>query len=238
MNYADEYDTSVAPYQPLRIWNYGPALEDVRNNLVVNYLWSIPRVSRLWSNFFTKSVLDGWQISGIDSYVSGEPTSLSFSTSDSVNITGGGDGARVVLTGDPVATAPHKFAEYFDTAVVQRPTTSYIDPTSGQLVMSNGVSRMNAIYKPGHSDFDTALFKNFTIKERYNFQLRLETYNTFNSPQFNSVDTSAKFSPFTNGMVVNGQTVNGASTQINGTFGQIDGTAGARVLQLAGRISF
>lgn len=245
MDYADEYDSAVATYQPLRIWNYGPANEDLRNNLVVNYLWNLPNGSRMWRNLLTRAVLDHWQLSGIDSYTSGEietskagNPSISFSTTDSVNITGGGDGARVALTGDPMRGAPHKFNQYFNTSVVQRPTTSYLDPTTGQLVLSNGVSRMNTLYDPGHSNFDTALFKNFNIKERYQFQLRLETYNTFNTPEFDSIDTGAKFGPFTNGTVVNGVTVNGTSQQMNGTFGQINGSAGARVLQLAGRINF
>jgi hypothetical protein len=72
--------------------------------------------------------------------------------------------------------------------------------------------------------------------------LRLETYNTLNSPEFNSVNTAAKFSAFTGGTTIptlNGPlTINGTSSQINGQFGQINGSAGPRTLQLAGRISF
>jgi hypothetical protein len=231
MDFADSYDGSVATYQHLRLWNYGPAGYDRRNNLVVNYLWGLPKGSRIWSNFATRAILDNWQISGIASYVSGGPAGASsgsaqgitYTTVDSVDTTGGGDGARVVLTADPMRGAPHKFAEWFDTSVVQRPSQSYLTP-SGQVVLSNGISGFHPVTNPGYSNFDTALFKNFLVKERLAIQLRLETYNTFNHPEFNGLDTGARFDK-------NGN-------QVNATFGQINSAASARILQLAGRINF
>jgi outer membrane receptor protein involved in Fe transport len=224
MDYADSYDGSVATYQDIRYWNYGPAGWDRRNNLVINYLWSIPSASWERSHFLTRAALDGWQISGIVSYISGSPSTIGYKTKDNVDITGGGDGARVVLTGDPMRTAPKKWGEYFDTSVVGRPSQSTYDPNTGVLTLSNGVSPMHPIYNPGYSNFDTALFKNFKIHEKFAFQFRLESYNTFNSPEFDSVNNTAVFAK--------------DGTQTDSTFGQIDGSAGSRVLQLAGRINF
>ena len=43
---------------------------------------------------------------------------------------------------------------------------------------------------PGVNNWNTSLFKNFRIKERFNFQFRVEAYNTFNHTQFSGVDTS------------------------------------------------
>ncbi|MGB7189665.1 MAG: carboxypeptidase regulatory-like domain-containing protein [Acidobacteriaceae bacterium] len=224
MDFADSYDGGVATYQNIREWNYGPAGFDRRNHLVVNYLWSIPKGSRLWNNFLTRTVLDGWQISGIDSYISGTPDTIGYKTKDNVDITGGGDGARVVLTGDPMRTAPRKWGEYFDTSVVGRPSQSTYDASTGVLTLSNGVSRMDPIYTPGYTNFDTALFKNFLIHEKFAMQFRLESYNTFNSPEFDGVNNTATF--------------DASGNQTDSTFGQISGSAGSRVLQLAGRINF
>ena len=223
MDYADSYDGSVATYQPLRLWNYGPAGTDHRNNLVVNYLWTVPKGSRLWNNFATRMLLDGWQISGIAYHLSGAPDSISFSTSDSVNLTGGGDGARVYLTGNPMQSAPHTFNQWFNTSVVSRPSQSVLT-SSGQLVLSNGVSPFAPVTGPGFTNFDTAVFKNFMVEKKFAVQLRLESYNTLNSPEFNDVNTTAKFNP--------------TGAQTNATFGQLDSDNGARVLQLAGRINF
>lgn len=224
MDYADSYDGSVATYQPLRVWNYGPAGWDRRNNLVINYLYTLPKASRIWSNFLTRAVLDNWQISGFVSYISGSPNAIDFKTKDNVDLTGGGDGARVHLTGDPMVSAKHSFNNYFDTSVVQRPSQSTYNATTGVLTSSNGVSPYHPVYNPGYSNFDTALFKNLLVREKFAFQLRLETYNTFNSPEFDSVQNTATFSA--------------TGTQTDSTFGQIDGSNGPRVLQLAGRINF
>src|SRR5579884_12241 len=223
MDFTDSYDGSVATYQDLRVWNYGPAGWDRRNNLVVNYLWSLPKGSRMWDNFATRAVLDNWQISGIAYYISGAPASFTLSTTDAADISAGGDGARVYLTGDPMRGAPHKFAEWFDTSVVHRPSTATVS-SSGTLVPSNGVSPFAPVVEPGYYNFDTALFKNFPIKEKFAVQLRLESYNTLNHPEFNAVDEGAKFDP--------------GGNQVNATFGQINGSNGPRVLQLAARINF
>jgi hypothetical protein len=230
LDVADEYDTGVSTYQPLRFWDYGPAAEDHRQNLVINYLYDLPKVTGAFNNMLTRQILDNWHLSGFVTYLSAAPETLSFSTQDSVNITGGGDGARVVVTGNS-NSGPKKWGEYFDTSVVQRPTTSYYDAKTGQVVPTNGYTSLEAIqvYPPSHWDFQTALFKDFKVRERFGVQLRLETYNTFNSPEFDSVNTAAKFAPFA---------TDGASSQINSTFGQISGTASPRILQLAARVQF
>lgn len=230
MDYADSYDGSVATYQPLRSWDYGPASWDHRNNLVINYVYTLPKASQLWNNFATREVLDGWQISGFVTYLSGAPDSISYSITASPDISGGGDGTRVHLTGNPDLRSPHSFNQWFDTSVVQAPSQSYIDPKTGTLVLSNGVSPKVNFYDPGYWDMDTAVFKNFLVEQKFALQLRLETYNTLNSAQFNGVDSGATF------------TGPGAqAAQTSGTFGQINSTAGGshgRVLQLAGRINF
>ncbi|HEV2135417.1 MAG TPA: hypothetical protein VGR47_14375 [Terracidiphilus sp.] len=128
--------------------------------------------------------------------------------------------------------------------MVQRPSTSVYDTATGQVIPTTGYTSLEAmqIYPPSHWDFQTALFKDFKIHERLSVQLRLETYNTFNNPEFDSVDAGAKFSPFSGGDLVptlNGPVmVNGTTTQENATFGQINGSAGPRILQLAGRVQF
>lgn len=152
-------------------------------------------------------------------------------------------GARVVITGNP-NHGPKKFGEYFDTSVFQRPSTSVYDTATGQVIPTDGYSSLEAttIYPPSHWDFQTALFKDFKIHERLAVQLRLETYNTFNNPEFDSVDPAAKFSAFSGGTSVptlNGNVMtNGTTTRVNSTFGQINHSAGPRTLQLAARIQF
>ena len=229
MDYTDSYNGTVALYQNLRAWNYGPAGWDIRNNLVVNYLWSLPKGSTIWSNFATRAILDNWQISGIASYLSGAPASLSFTTSNSANITGGGDGARLVLTGDPSQGAPHTFKQWFNTGVVSVPVAGKIATSTTPAVFGQtGNAGFRNYYLPSDTNFDTALFKNFPIKERVIVQFRLETYNTFNHAEFNGVNSTATFA----------NASSSTTPQTNATFGQLSSTLNPRYLQLALRINF
>jgi hypothetical protein len=229
MDYTDAVNGTVALYQDLRTWNYGPAGWDRRNNIVGNYVWSLPKGSGVWSNWLTRSLLDSWQLSGIASYVSGNPGSITFSTSNNANITGGGDGARVVLSGDPNQGAPHLFNKWFNTSVVSVPVagkaaTSTTPAVQGQ---AGNAPKVN-FYNPGLTNFDTALFKNFPMKDKATVQFRLETYNTLNHPEFNAVSGAAVFA-----------NANSASTpQTSSGFGQISSSAHPRYLQLALRINF
>jgi len=46
---------------------------------------------------------------------------------------------------------------------------------------------------PGFSNWDLSLFKNFPVRDRFNFQFRWEMYNAFNRTQFSALDTAARF---------------------------------------------
>jgi hypothetical protein len=257
MDYTDSYNGTVAEYQNLRKWNYGPAGYDHRQNLVVNYLWSIPKGSRLfadnpyWNNVVTREALDGWQISGIASYLSGAPGSIGLSLSNGQNVTGGGDGARVVLTCDPAKKVPHvsgTFKTWFNTSCVQPPIAgspatigtydskgNYTAPTAGSsysLGVGNGwMSPKVNYYLPGNTNFDTALFKNMPVeKTGMVLQLRVETYNTFNHAEFSGVNSTATFA--------NANSQGTTNPQTSAIFGQLSSTQNARLMQIALRLDF
>jgi hypothetical protein len=239
---SDAYNFTSALYQNQRAWNYGPASYDIKHNLVVNYLWSLPRASRVWNNFVTRGVLDNWQISGIASHLSGAPAAIALSLSNGQNVTGGGDGARVVLTCDPWHHAPHKFAQWFNTGCVEAPLagTPATLPSAGNpngtpaIMASTGsgvYARKASFFLPDITNFDTALFKNMPLEGNLRLQLRVETYNTFNHTEFNAVNGTATFAN------ANSQdpTIN---PQTNSTFGQLTGTANPRYMQIALRLDF
>ena len=226
---SDAYNVTVAQYQDRRAWNYGPASYDIRNNLVVNYLWSLPKASGLWNNLVTRGVLDNWQISGIASYVSGAPGGIGLSVSNGANITGGGDGARVVLTCDPMRGAPHTFKRWFNSSCVSVPAAGKpATATTPAVLGQTGNAPKASFYLPGVTNFDTALFKNMPIGEKFVLQLRVETYNTFNHAEFNGLDSVATFANATSS----------ATPQTGATFGQLNSTLAPRYMQLALRIDF
>ena len=77
---------------------------------------------------------------------------------------------------------------------------------------------------PGVNNWNTSAFKNFTLKERFRFQLRGEAYNTFNHTQFSSVGQSIQF--------------NAAGVNTTAAAGTATAARDARFLQVALRLMF
>ncbi len=231
---SDSYNFTSALYQNLRTWNYGPASYDIKHNLAINYLWAIPKGSQMWNNFATRALLDGWQISGDVTYLSGAPAQVGLSVSGNPNITGGGDGARVLLTCDPMHNAPHTFNQWFNTSCFATPFAGSVPnstyPSGNNYSIPAGASfspRVN-FFLPGRTNFDTALFRNVPIGEHgVALQLRVETYNTFNHAEFDAVNATALFS-----------SANSSGTLQQNDLGRFSGASSPRYMQLALRLNF
>jgi hypothetical protein len=202
-------------YRPIRVWNYGKAGFDQTHNLVINYTWDLPRATKLLANPVIHHAFDNWQISGVTAFVSGQPSGVGFSTTDGADITGGGDGTRIIVTGK--AQLPHgerTFDRWFDPTVFRRPAKG-----------DWGNAPKDVIRGPGFNNWDISLFKKFPVKSeaRY-FQLRWEMYNAFNHTQYSGVDTTARFDLQGN--------------QVNSRFGVVTSARSARVMQASLRLAF
>lgn len=208
-------DGGVIPtYQKAKSWLYGRAGFDQTHVFVLNYSWDLPRASTLWNNFAVRQALDNWQVSGVTTFASGFPTGLNYQTTDGQEITGGGDGGRVILTGKASKSyGDRTFQQFFNTSVVSRPPKG-----------SFGNAPKDIFRGPGFNNWDISGFKNFRVlgSDVRLFQLRCELYNAFNHTQFAGVDTTARFDP--------------TGKQVNGQFGQVTSTRTPRIMQLS--ISF
>ena len=163
-----------------------------------------------------KAVFDNWQLSGVATFATGLPYPINLNTTNGENITGGGDGARVVITG-PVQLSPGNrgFNEWFNTASVALPAVGYA-----------GDASVYPFSGPGQANFDITIMRKFPLRsERRSLQFRTEMYNAFNHTQFDTVDNNAVFDPST-------------GKQVNSTFGQVVSTRSPRVIQLSLRLEF
>src|SRR5262249_40424277 len=91
----------LSSYFATRSWNYGPANYDQPHTLVFNYIYDVPRLGKVLGFRPAKWVFDNWQVSGITSFMSGNPFTPGFTTVDGQDTTGSTDGARITVTGDP-----------------------------------------------------------------------------------------------------------------------------------------
>jgi len=128
--------------------------------------------------------------------------------------------------------APHTFNQWFKTGVVSVPIAGTIGTATKPATLgeTGNAPKIN-YYLPGDTNFDTALFENVPIENKFAVQFRLETYNTFNHAEFNSVNNTATFAT--------AATAGSARpSQQDSTFGRMNGTLNPRYLQLALRVNF
>ena len=230
MDYAEGDSTTsvaVATYQNRVNYDYGLAGYDRPNILTFHFLYDVPRLSRVVPNRIVRTVFDGWQVSDITSFISGAPSAISITTSPTA-LLGGGDPVRALMVGNP--NGPKTFDQWFNVAAFAAPSApnyqkACLAGACPALTIANlGDAPQMPIRGPGVANWNTSLFKNFDVKERFHFQFRAEAYNTFNHTQFSSVNTSLTF--------------NSAGVNTNNAAGQITAARDPRIMQLALRLMF
>jgi hypothetical protein len=153
---------------------------DVPQRFVISYIYQLPfgRGRQFLSNSSRAldSVIGDWQLNGITTFTAGQ-YSTPVLTGDNLNI-GSFSTSRPNKVGDPkTGQDARKF--WFNPAAYAIPST-FVPGSAGR----------NSIEMPGYDNWDLSLFKAIQIKERANFQLRFETFNTFNHTQFGFADTT------------------------------------------------
>jgi hypothetical protein len=189
-------------------WRYdlGPSIFDRTHNFSANFIYSIP-VLRNSSSRLMKATLGGWQVSGIISIESGLPVDILDGHTIANDVVGNNN--RPDLAGKIRYT--HQ--------VVGPQKIVYIDSAAFTSVASAGTFGNlghNALRGPGRDNWNLSLFKTFAVTETAGFQLRFESFNTFNHTQFQNVN----------------------NTFGQGTFGQFTSAYPARLIQLAGKLYF
>jgi len=166
---SDNNNTVYNPYD--RNAYIGPSFTDVTHIGVLSFVYDLP-FFRATPSAVTKRVLGGWQLSGVWSVQSGFPLNI---------IMGGTQGTN----GLPNATNVPNFSgspNYVKSPDRWFTTDGFSTPTLGTW---GNYDRQ--IRGPGRNNWNLSMFKSFNITERARFELRIESFNTFNHTQFNAV---------------------------------------------------
>lgn len=211
----DQTDTDGGTVSTYLDRDYDVAGFDQTHVFVFNYTWDLPKGSRLLGGgWLARGLLDGWQFSGITAIASGAPLSITYTTADGADTTGGGDSIRPNINGSPnLSSGDRSFTHWFDTSVFSR-------PAKGEF----GNAPRNPVRGPGTHNWDMSFFKNFRMGGRAALQFRWEMYNVFNHPQGLAVDTTARF--------------DAAGNQTNARFGQVISSRTPRIMQGSVRFTF
>ncbi len=215
-------DRTTSPQDSYNVaLEYQRAVFDRRHILSINYIYELP-FFRKQENFVGK-ILGGWQASGIVTYNTGLPFSVTTSNYDPAGLGFllANPAGRPNVICDPNANAPHTQAQWFNINCFQQ------NPVVGDLATSAvpntiGNAARGIVQGPPTTRFDVTMAKNVRFGERFRFQFRAEVFNIFNHTNFrgfSSLNVTAGVAPGT-------------------TFGRIGSTRDPRTMSFGLKVNF
>jgi hypothetical protein len=205
-------DRSNAPQNTYN-WHegeYGPATLDRTHVFTLNYVYTIPIFQN--GKGALAYALKGWQVTGITTYYTGSPFTVTTSGADPAGLgllsTSSVASSRPDMICDPNQNAPHTVAAWFNTSCFAAVPQGQVRP---------GNAGRGVVRGPGFGNWDASLMKNFKMGERFNLQLRGEGFNLPNHPNPNGF---------------------GSTNITSSLFGQITTFRAPRRIQIGAKLTF
>jgi hypothetical protein len=205
------------------------SLQDLTNNLVINYGIDLPfgkgQQFLSGSNGVVNAIVGGWRMNGITTFHSGLPVPFVTNGNSLSNYFGAGPIRPNVVAGcnkHVKGSAQSRAAGWFNTAC-------FVDPAD--FTFGNERRVDSDIRAAGAANFDLSANKTFKVYDRITGKFTVEAFNLFNRAQFGAPDSNVNDgSPVydTAGNFLHGSAFGVVTRQQNGP----------RVLQFAMRFSF
>ena len=149
--------------------------DDIPQSLVVNYVYQLPvgHGKHFGTDMkgFADAVLGGWAVTGITTYKSGFPLSI---TTETNNLGTFGAGQHVNIIADPHVSNP-TIKEWFNTNAFAQPNG---------FSFGDGPRNMPNLRAPGLHNWDLGIEKWWHWQEKVRIQFRCEMYDAFNNVNF------------------------------------------------------
>ncbi|HEV3039063.1 MAG TPA: carboxypeptidase regulatory-like domain-containing protein [Candidatus Angelobacter sp.] len=151
---------------------------DQRHVFNLSYVYDLPFFQR---QGLANTFLGGWQWSGITTFQTGTPFTVTNGVfSDNAGVGNNiGTGSFPDLIGDPNSNVPK---------VTPQPSFGPLLFNPGAFAAPRGLTfgdaGRNLLRNPQHTNFDMALFKHFKLRESMSLEFRAEAFNVFNHTQF------------------------------------------------------
>jgi hypothetical protein len=175
-----------------------------RHWATANYIYDLPfGRGRRWGSSvrgFADHLISGWRLAGLTSFGSGEPYSVTFNST-----VVGWPSSRADIVGDPIPE-DQSISRWFNPAAFAVPPQ-----------YAYGNSARNFLFGPGQFNWDSAIFKQFTITEALRLDFRAEFFNILNHPNFG---------------------LPASNISVPATVGRITSASDARNVQFALKLSF
>jgi len=168
------------PWNPK--YDKGSGALDRRHIVNANYVYKLPIFAK--SQGLIHSVAGGWEIAGTIIDESGVIATPGMSLNyDPIGL-GGGYTNRPNLSGK--VHYPKKRTQFYDPTSFGLPVPSWL----GGPNLGFGSAGKDSIVGPSRVNFTSSLYKSFAVTERAHFELRFESFNTFNHFEGNNLQTS------------------------------------------------
>jgi hypothetical protein len=180
---------------------------DRPHRLVVSYSYDLPVPE---GNFWNNQLFKGWTISGIVTYQSGLPFSVTDSTSGGAfGQTGGGTASLSGVCGSvpsamyTTGSLSDRLAHYLNPACF---TTAALVPNGAASATGFGNVPRNSFRGPFQQNWDFSVIKNFHVRESHEIQFRTDIFNLWNHPVFGfptavNIGTASTFGQITTTVV-------------------------------------
>jgi hypothetical protein len=201
-----------------------------RHIINFNFGYDLPKASKVWSNAFTKAVLDGWHLNGNGSVYAGTPYSVGCSPNSQPSQYWTGTPTAYLpfrcQMGSSIYTADGSLPSKTEDPRLQLPlnTSNFVLPPANSLGIGNTPPTL--FYGPWLWNLDFSLAKMTRIAEGKTLELRAETFNTLNHFNPGNPNTSLTWNFLT-------------GAQTNAAFGTIQSAqVQARHVVLSARFKF
>lgn len=216
--------------------SYGPVSGITPQVLALNYSYLLPfgrgQAFLSGSSNLVSKIVSGWQISGITDIQTGQPFSVTYSAPGSP--AGQVSGRANRIPGVALYPSNKSKTQWFNPAAFVAPpcytttglsgtcSTVYVNAAGATTYATYGNSGYDMLRGPRFQNWDMNLQKNILFKERYNVQLRADSFNVFNHPNFATPNAAI------------------SNTSSVGTITGISGTPGyeQRTVEFAAKFSF
>jgi hypothetical protein len=234
------YNPQTEPNVPAREY-YGLQAGYRKHDLTVNWTYNLPKAGV--ENAFAKEALNGWVLSGIFTYETGAPGTVT--VSGGTDLTGAN--GTSVLTRPEIFTNPNFGTHITYNSLGQEVVTflnlgAFTAPAGGATTC-NGVYTNCGVGNSGLTNFIGAPINNWNISLFKDFQLgktegrtlefRWETYNALNHTQFGN-GTNGGFAS----TALNLSSSNTVTASGNSTFGQFNTAQAPRIMAFALKLRF
>ncbi len=173
----DNQSTITDPFN--RAYDYGSGDFNRTQILTIAYTYDLPFFRRS-TNGFARSIVGGWELSGITTFETGFPITVYMPNGNSVGL-GTNDTINRPNVDGPM-TYPGTFQQWFNSGDLSAPANGMF-----------GTLGRGAINGPGRQNWDVTLMKNFRLSSSERaptLKFRADAFNVFNHTQYASVGTT------------------------------------------------